>query len=115
MLYEFQIVVRDGDRVHHFPLHAETDEQALDLARSMYHDNIDVNVSGGRPLVDWSRGTFNTEESAEYLRCSPSKISELMATGKLPKARDGRPIFTRRILDKYIEEQRMAQPLEQAA
>lgn len=66
-------------------------------------------------VLDPNQNVFNLEEAAYYLRCSTDQISKYMATGKLPKAREGYPKFLRRWLDKLIEEELMNVPQEKAA
>jgi hypothetical protein len=61
-----------------------------------------------------NQNVFNKEEAAEYLRCSVDQIDTYAAKGMLPKARDGYPKYTRRMLDKVIAELMQA-PVEEAA
>lgn len=68
-----------------------------------------VAVGDGRPVIDWDQRTFNREEAGVYLRGSASKVDEAMAKGDLPKARNGRPIFTRDMLDELIRKKMVEQ------
>jgi len=80
---------------------AETPEEAQAIVEGA--GLIVVKVTHLWPLLDWHARTYNREEAAVFLRCTPSKIDELMAKGELPKARQGRPIFTREMLERAIE------------
>ncbi len=47
---------------------------------------------------------LDTKGAAEYLSCSPARIHDLVALGKLTPRRDGRRLlFARRDLDAYLE------------
>jgi excisionase family DNA binding protein len=53
-----------------------------------------------RIVLDPNQQWFRPEEAAEYLGCGVSTIyDKYVAEGKLPKAKDGNPIYSRRQLD----------------
>lgn len=89
----------------------------LELLRRLLE--LDQRVDQLKHRALFQQETFNKGEAAEFLRCSESQIDRLMANDLLPRARDGRPIFTRRALLRYIEHKmqeeawlaRMDQPL----
>lgn len=46
---------------------------------------------------------LNVDEAAEYLRCAPKRIYDLVSQGRLPAHRDGkRLLFRREELDEYL-------------
>jgi hypothetical protein len=99
MLYEFQVLFTAGAELREQVVRAETEAEAEQRVRELVPEAQKVNVGTGRPLVDWNQPWFTTEEAAVRLRCSTSQISSLMATGELPKPRNGNPRFPARVLD----------------
>jgi hypothetical protein len=89
-------------------------EKESDVRKMFARYHIE-HVAQTRVVVDREQNVFNLEEAAEYMRCSTDQIGRYMATGKLPKAREGYPKFLRRWLDKLIEDELMAVPEEKAA
>jgi|ERR1051326_2912091 hypothetical protein len=63
-----------------------------------------VNVRELRVELAPGQNVFELEEAAEYLRCSVDKVNRWMGKGKLPKAREGYPKFTRAMLDAVVED-----------
>ncbi len=55
-------------------------------------------VGPGRPVIEPGQQIYNLMEAATVLRVSSSTITKLMAAGKLPKAPNGDPRFTRQRL-----------------
>jgi excisionase family DNA binding protein len=50
--------------------------------------------------------TLDTEQAADYLHCSPSRIAELVSLGQLRAARIGRGfVFKTEWLDRFLEEE----------
>ncbi len=77
---------------------AETQGQAIYLVREMGLD-IEVSSAGpGVPVLDPAQEIFGRDSAAAFLGYETSGIDTMMADGRLPKARDGKPRFTRRML-----------------
>jgi hypothetical protein len=72
-------------------------------AREMLGPDVEiVSLTRLRVALQPNQRLFNRDEAGEYLRHAPNKIDELMAQGALPKARDGRPLFTREMLEDVV-------------
>lgn len=80
---------------------ADSEDEARALAESMAGVVVQLVVLHAYKL-DWEQQVFTKDEAGEYLRCTSAKIDKLMAAGALPKARNGFPVFTRRMLDECI-------------
>lgn len=104
MLFEFQVIYRVGPDapLQSLLVRAEEGETAADLVKQS--GGVVLQVGTGRPLVDWDQPTWTRDEAAVFFRAkNPSFVDELMARGELPRSKNGRPIFTRRMLEKVIE------------
>ena len=113
MLSEFQVLYRDTGRgdlsqIQSILVRANCESQAAAMVMDAGADVL--TVGEGRPVLDWEQRTFNREEAGVYLRGSASKVDEAMAKGDLPKARNGRPIFTREMLDELIRRKMVEAP-----
>lgn len=55
--------------------------------------------SAGAPVSPW----LDVDQAADYLRCKPQRIYDLVAAGELRPAKDGRrSLFRREWLDAYL-------------
>jgi hypothetical protein len=101
---EFQVLYQSSgeSNLQTIPVVAETENEARCLIENPKREVISIKEI--RPLLDWNQKTFSKEEAAVYLRCTSSQIDKLMAEGKLPKSKNGRPLFTRTMLDRVIEQ-----------
>ena len=101
MIAEFQAVVTtEKGNFQVLTLAAKNEEEV----RTTLLPNVTiVSLKEVRPVMDWNAATFDRESAAVFLQCSPSKVDALMADGDLPKAKNGRPLFTRAMLERVIE------------
>lgn len=101
MLAEFQVFFSKDGLPQSVFIRAEREKQALEIAAEL--GVTPIKVGPARVVLDPWQQTFDRNEAGAYLGGEVSKIDKLMAQGVLPKARDGRPIFTKRVLDLVIE------------
>jgi hypothetical protein len=107
MMAEFQIFFRQARAGALVPelestlIRAERAQQALELARGLGIEP--VSVGPGRVLLEPHQQTFDRAEAAAYLCSGVSTVDALMAAGDLPRAKSGRPLFPRRVLDLVVE------------
>ena len=103
MIYEFQVLyVRQGsNEVKSIEVQAPTSESAK--ARVENHLMTVVSVGPGIPVFNWDQKIFNREEAAFYLRISAGELSNRVAEGKIAMCKDGKPLFRRQDLDRYLE------------
>lgn len=80
---------------------AENEKEAVRIAGCLGVTVLSIGYA--RVVLQPDQVWFDRREAGEYLRGTPCKIDELMARGLLPKARDGRPLFHRKTLDKLVE------------
>lgn len=65
-------------------------------------------IGPGCPILDPHQYTFTREEAAAWLRAkatydtASSLVDKMMADGDLPKAQNGRPLFTRPMLERAV-------------
>lgn len=113
MIFVYQVLYRlPGDHpACSLTVEAENPEAAR--AKVEAGGYIVFDVTQGRAPIAPNQQTYNREEAATFLRCDASTVDCLMAKGELPKARNGRPIFTRRMLEEVIAKRMGTQ--EQAA
>lgn len=88
--------------------YGESEAEAINDVREVL-GNPQFVYAKAKPLmavIDWSRGSFNKEEAAEYLRMK--RVDDLMADGRLPKCPNGKPAWLRSSLDRLIDPERKA-------
>ena len=57
-------------------------------------------TAGSSPTDPW----LSISEAAEHLRAKPQRLYDLVSTGRLKPAKDGRRLlFRRSVLDRYLE------------
>jgi hypothetical protein len=72
-------------------------------ARAMLPEDLEfVRISQLRPSIAPNQWTFNREEFAHLLRSTVAKVENLQATGELPRVKNGRPIYTKAMLETFI-------------
>ncbi len=118
MIYEFQVLyrVRDVAALQTILVRAETENEAALLVDPNHGKEIpvlernprDLTVQGigpGRPVIDWHQPTFNSEEAIVFLKATGRTfLANLMSSGKLPKPKNGNPIFRRADLEGVIDQ-----------
>lgn len=100
MTREFEVIYQETGRegLLSLTLKAGNEKEARKVLAGM--DRVVVHrILETRVVISEGQVYFRIEEAAEFLRCGASRIYELMEDGKLPKAKDGNPIFHRSQLD----------------
>jgi hypothetical protein len=108
--HRFQVTLWVSERAEFQTVEIVADTKKPDEVKDIFaRPGVEVrNVTDLGGVIDWNSQVFNREEAGVYIRATEKKIDHLMGEGKLPKARDGRPLFTRRQLDAYVEEGKAA-------
>lgn len=75
--------------------------------RDTLNDFKILSISKPRVVIAPEQSVFTLEEAAAFTQYSADQIGRFMGKGKLPKAREGHPRFTRRMLEQLIEEEVM--------
>jgi hypothetical protein len=104
LVFEFQVHWPGGpERGKYFE--AASAEEAEERCRTVEQlgPDVIVSVGPGRPIMDWNMPVFDMHGAALFAKCSYSQISTWMAQGKLPKAKEGKPRFYRRDLERVID------------
>jgi hypothetical protein len=101
MIYSFSVVVERGGHVSALEDCATSEAEIRERYRAA--GIMVISATQVHPVIDWSRGTFDAFEAAEFLRKGRRYINDKLAEGKLPKS-SGHPVFTRRQLERLIEE-----------
>jgi hypothetical protein len=106
--HRFQVTVWLVERAEFQTVEIVAEDDAA-ASKAVARPGVEVtHVASMFPVLDWQKQVFNREEAGAYLGATVAKVDHLMAAGKLPRARDGRPLFTRRQLDAYVEEGKAA-------
>jgi excisionase family DNA binding protein len=74
---------------------AEVEEEA----RALFAEFFIIDVKDFGPVIEPGQNWFKIEQAAKYLRCSKSLLYEAIEEGKLPRPKNGDPIFSRKDLD----------------
>ena len=101
MMAEFQVFFSKDGLPQSVLIRAPREEQAIEIATAL--GVTPITVGPPRIVLDPDQQTYDRTQAGAYLGGGPAKVDQLMAEGVLPKAKDGRPIFTRRVLDLVIE------------
>jgi hypothetical protein len=120
LVWKFEVLFcragSDAPATERMEVCAESAEKAVERVKAVAGELRSFDAQKIHAVIDWGKPAFNSEESAEYLCRGEWGIYDLMRAGDLPKPpKHSRVLYTRRILDGYIERRLSGATQEEAA